>query len=223
MPDITLSVWLKQSLRYLKQIILSNTTDPNSRATAITQTFSGDDVTTAFTLTYYPDYFTTVTIGATAKYFFTDYYNDFHSKTITFDEAPAAGTNNISVTYYYTGQGANTDSCWLTTSFPLTITEYPFIAVTHIGSSRKYSGIPRIMDITSTYQIDVWDTGGTAKKDVDDIMQQIDYALRSNDEAMSCNGLTGYSMVDMVDNDATAGEKERRKTMRVSYTIKDTG
>ncbi len=65
-----------------------------------TETFSGDDSETTFTLANTPVSVTSVTVDGSARSAVTDY--TVSGSTITFETAPATGTNNISVTYTYT-------------------------------------------------------------------------------------------------------------------------
>lgn len=219
MPDITQSVWLTQLYRYLKEIILKNVTDPNARGTSLTQTFSGDDNTKTFTLTYVPDYFSSVSVGAVSKKFFTDFYNDFGSKTIVFDDAPSTGTNNISVTYRYTEQGAETDKCWILTSFPEQEPIYPAIAIQKSSGGRSYVGAPRVLQATPTMTIHILSKTNTQ---LISLANQVEEALVANAYDMCQNGFYGFNIANSGVNDIDIDKGIRRLIMTVNYKVMDT-
>ncbi len=84
--------------------------DTKTRTTETSQTFSGDDVETKFTVTNSTTmrYVKTVTIGGVPQTFGTDYTFTFFGPDrgadagkVVFTTAPVTGTDNISITYGY--------------------------------------------------------------------------------------------------------------------------
>lgn len=73
------------------------------------ETFSGDDVTTTFTLAneYIKPNSETVTVDGTELNKGTDYKINYITGEITFEVAPATGTDNVSVNYDYYSMSAN--------------------------------------------------------------------------------------------------------------------
>ena len=77
--------------------------DSTSGSSVTGETFSGDDSTVTFTLVneYVKPYTETVTIDGTEQQRGTDYTINYITGDITFETAPASGTDNISVDYSY--------------------------------------------------------------------------------------------------------------------------
>lgn len=73
--------------------------------TTTTDNFSGDNSEVNFTLTNLPKNIRTVTVDAVTLYNFNDFTTDYETGIITFNTAPASGTNNISISYDYGGSG----------------------------------------------------------------------------------------------------------------------
>lgn len=106
-----------------------NVTDPSSRGSSATETFSGNGSNTQFTVANTNlKHITTVTISSVAKTEYSDFTVEYFGSNkgrITFTTAPATGTNNISVTYKY-------GDTWIFPEFPknpLTLSSYPRIAI----------------------------------------------------------------------------------------------
>jgi hypothetical protein len=141
--------------------------------TTTTQTFSGNTILTAFTLTSTPvRNVRAITISAVAKAFGTDYTVNYATGVVNFTVAPGSGTNNISVQYDY----GSSDKIF--SDFPrvdLGITSYPRIALelTSKSSSEMALGATSTLNdyLISIY---VFADGGDA---VDDLITAIRQAF----------------------------------------------
>lgn len=96
-------------IRYVFQSL-----DPDSRVTEATQTFSGDDATVKFTLTNGATLsyvaWDSVTIGGVKQDFgsgWTIHWRGADIGKVEFTTSPVTGTDNISITYGYTGSNNN--------------------------------------------------------------------------------------------------------------------
>ena len=110
---------------------------PN-RTIESTETFSGDDSETEFSIST-PNLVAIkeITIGGTKVYKYIDYDIDLDNAKITFDSAPTTGSNNISVTYF---EGNN----WIYTDKPidtLSRKSYPRVAIQLINQSERQRGV----------------------------------------------------------------------------------
>lgn len=86
--------------------------EPYGVSSAASQKFNGDGTTKTFTVSAKPAT-VTVKVGGTAKTEGTDFTYDAASGVITFDAAPAAGTNNVVAEYTVNNAGDLTVSCIL--------------------------------------------------------------------------------------------------------------
>lgn len=110
-------------------------TDPEGRGSTATETFSGDDSTTDFTVAQNGvKYIGTVTVGSSEKVFNQDYTVDFKNSSsaavVTFRTAPTTGTDNISITYGY-------GSTWVYPFMPNVNAHMPIISIKRIGASSR--------------------------------------------------------------------------------------
>lgn len=90
----------------LVEFLRTKLTDPRSRDTTTnTETFSGDGSTTEFSLSVpagnHLSAITSLQVGGSAVDKWKDYDIDLQNKKVTFDTAPATGTDNIEITYKY--------------------------------------------------------------------------------------------------------------------------
>lgn len=122
--------------------------DPDSGETTTSQDFSGDDSDKTFGLDKYASCINSVTISSVTKHWGVDYTYDFSDKTITFTSAPAAGTNNITVSYDYVGTGASVNdiaiNAWGGMAYPsvgLQRDDYPRFGIKLISNTRDASGV----------------------------------------------------------------------------------
>ena len=116
--------------------------DPASRGSTATETFSGDGSTTTFTVANNGmEYVGTVTVdGITQRHgehFTLDLKDENTAGTITFRTAPASGTNNISITYGY-------GTSWILPFRPTRVASMPMVGLKKIsaGSTTLAAGNP---------------------------------------------------------------------------------
>ena len=134
-------------------------TDPASRGTSQTDTFSGDNSTTKFVLTKRPVmYIDSITISGTSKKLNRDYTLNFGTSSsygnITFGTAPDTGTDNISITYKY---GKN----WIYPGSPYSKAEMPRIAIRRIGGGESGGGVgDKVVFWKPIFRIGLWIRGG---------------------------------------------------------------
>lgn len=136
------SVDFKEIRRELCIFLRNNITDPSSRITEASQSFSGNGSTKTFTITQTGVVSVkSITVTSVSKAFGTDYSvsygNEGGTTTITFVDAPIAGTNNIVVTYRY---GKN----WIYPDFPkqnLSTDSFPRVAITFTNGTIRPLGI----------------------------------------------------------------------------------
>jgi hypothetical protein len=131
--------WKKEIINYIRAKLYS--LDPKTRITQTTLTFNGDDVTTSFALTSPLRYIAPdgVTIDSVTKNYGSDWNiitdpEDTNYGKIVFVNAPATGTNNVSVTFGYGSKE------WVYPDFPrkdVAVSTYP-----RIGLSMNESPLP---------------------------------------------------------------------------------
>ncbi len=127
--QIDLRAFKDEMLNYVVNKLYSS--DPKSRYSQTTTTFSGDASTTGFELSSTLRAITSVSISSVSQDYGEDYLPIFDSESATrgyieFTSAPGSGTDNISVTYISGTPG------WIYTDFPrkdLALSRYPRIAV----------------------------------------------------------------------------------------------
>lgn len=152
----------------LCEFLRARISDPRVRATTKTQTFSGDDSTTEFTLVPTTgdtaQWIDSVSISAVSKSKWQDYYIDLQNQKIIFTTAPAADSNNISVTFY---EGTTS---WIYFDKPatnLTDISLPRISVTKIGSPGERLGkYDASVEYNIHFQVDVWARKSTANSHI---------------------------------------------------------
>jgi hypothetical protein len=137
----------------LAHFIQSQVTDlKGSRLSSSTETFDGTGAQTEFVVTNVIAAVTVVSVGGSTLYPYQDFQIDRDNKTITFNTAPASGTDNVSITYLYGTQ-------WVFPDKPLDTlraVSYPRIGVTKLTESSEPQGAynDETYD-TLTFQIDV--------------------------------------------------------------------
>jgi len=144
-----------------RTLLRNEITDPKSRGSDKTDTFTGDGSTKEFQLTQEQvSNVKTCTVGGVSKLEFVDYetkynYPSVKKATIVFVTAPASDVA-IVVTYHYGGT-------WIHTSYPEEDFASPRISISHISSredelslgSINESGDEAIYNV-AWYQVDVW-------------------------------------------------------------------
>jgi hypothetical protein len=80
-------------------------TTTSRQVTTTTEQFSGDNIETQFTLLNVPHNIRSCTIDAQTLYNYKDFTTDYSTGVITFNTAPASGTNNIEISYDYGSSG----------------------------------------------------------------------------------------------------------------------
>jgi len=135
-------------------------TDPRSRHTSTSDTFSGDGSTKTFTLTPTAgrsvQCITNASVDGTDKLKWQDYTFDptFQSKVVTFNSAPANGSDNIVITY----DEGTTD--WIYPDLAkttLSTTSYPIMNVLIVNSvGNRMGSYSAPISSTERYQIDIW-------------------------------------------------------------------
>ena len=91
-----------------------------------------------------------VTVGGATKDLKDDYTVDYEAATVTFTQAPAAGTNNVDIQYDY----GSTDSIF--TNFPkntLQLGSFPRIGVDLISSPTKAAGFGNVHETTIVFSV----------------------------------------------------------------------
>jgi len=152
-------------------------TDPNSRGSDTTDTFSGDDSTTQFTLTESGvKNVKSVKIGGSAKTFGTDYTVTYDptSTVVTFTTPPPSGTNNIEIEYHY----GNT---WIYPDKPLkqlSLDSFPRISLTHVSGTFEEMGLNA--DMTKTDLIYSITAYAKTDNEVRDLINQVKNAFIDN-------------------------------------------
>jgi len=199
-------------------------TDPAGRGTFKTDTFSGDDSTTKFTLTKKPlMYIDSVTIGSATKKLNRDYNLDFGSAnnyaTITFKTPPIAGTNNISITYKY---GNN----WIYPNSPNVKAEMPRIGIRRIGGGEASGGVgDKVVFQYPTFRVGIWVRGGksytinsktyTGDKLVDFIEEDIQSQVRNLRDSNKPHNVITMRVEGVVDLDFDQIHKLYRREMTI--------
>ena len=133
--------------------------------TPTTETFSGDDTTKEFSLsppTGSVSYIDSVVVDSETKKKWRDYYLDFKNQKIVFFDAPASGSYNISVTYYY---GAKN---WIYPDRPLTslsLVSFPRISVLVVsGVGERLGQYNSDIESSIRFQIDIFTKEGGANE-----------------------------------------------------------
>jgi len=155
-PKVVLSDFLRRHL-----------VDPRGRAEAVTtETFSGDGLTTIFSLsppTGGVNAVTVVSVAGNPLVKWKDYYWDYANRRIVFITAPVTGVDNIDIEYKFGGPQ------WIFTDIPEVSTiqdfeQYPRISVIPVSGPGKRIGVVNegvsaqvLYDMS--FQIDVWVKG----------------------------------------------------------------
>ena len=204
-------------------------TDPVGRGTAKTDTFSGDNSTTDFTLTQYPlMYIDSVTVGSTNNRLLRDYKIDFGTSKIAgkikFTTAPTTGSDNITVVYRY---GSN----WVYPGSPHTTAEMPRVGIRQIGGGEKSGGVgDLVVFLNPVFKFGVWVRVGksytisgetyTGDKLVDYIATDIQNQARNIRDGSDIDGnitIRIDSLGTDIDFDKTLGLNRREMNVYVMY------
>ena len=164
-PEEVLYHFLRSRLSEITRTGVAN------RLSSANETFDGTGAQTAFVLNTIPDSIVTVTVNTVEVYPYKDFDIDLDNKTITFNTAPASGTDNVSITY-------KTGSSWIFPDTPrddLKKNSYPRIAVIPITESSQQQSIAEDDTYdTITFQLDILSykdqectIGGASKYDND--------------------------------------------------------
>lgn len=144
----------EQLMNFLRSTVteITRTGLSNRQTNSQTQSFSGNDSTTVFTLTNKAVCINFVTISGSTQTAFLDYQIDLDNKKITFTTAPATGTNNIVVNH-------DTGTNWIYTDVPrddLKKVSFPRLVITTINESGVLQGLNQNDTFdTVTLQIDI--------------------------------------------------------------------
>lgn len=127
-PEDVLTYYLRSQITELDRKELGK------RTYSRTQTFSGDNSTTEFSLTSLPlCAVTSVSISSVAQTEFVNYTVDYENNKVVFSSAPASGSSNISISYVY---GIN----WIFAGearTDLSFESYPRISVQALSEQQK--------------------------------------------------------------------------------------
>jgi len=148
----------------LCEFLRSRVSDPRTRATTKTQTFSGDDSETEFELTpttgNTAQYVSSVSIGGSDQTKWQDYYIDLQNQKVIFVTAPTTGSDNISVTFF---EGTTS---WIYTDKPaksIGDIAFPRISISKIGSPGERLGkYDASVEYNIHFQADIWTRKSTA-------------------------------------------------------------
>lgn len=151
----------------LVEFLRARITDPNSRHTTTSDTFSGDGSTTDFTLTptsgHSVQAINSVTVGGSTNSKWEDYYIDLQNQQVIFKSAPTSGTDNITVSYE---EGTTS---WIYPDKPradLSSSSLPRISVLIVDSGGYRAGkYDAAVEYKVRFQIDIW----TKENDIETI------------------------------------------------------
>lgn len=196
----------------LREILRNNVTDPLSRGTSTTGSFTGNGTTTQFTLTEQPLNATAVTVAGDSKTMGVDYTITYETKVVTFATAPADGAA-IVVTYRY----ATGNKSLVYLAFPDTTAAYPQIVLSQEGQGDEWMAIASdAKEVTVNIGITIL---SKSTKQRDELWDSCYDALRQQKSVLERNGISDLVVVRAL-NIPTEGDKMadvHQKSCEISF------
>ena len=202
------------SLILLREILRNNVTDPLSRGTSATDTFTGDGTTSAFVLTNQPLNVTSITVAGSSQTIGVNFTITYDTKTITFQSGyiPTNG-QAISVTYKY----SSTNASLVYTAYPDTNAVYPQISLTHAGGSDEWMSLGTdYKEVTVNVAINIF-TKLTRQRD--ELWDSVYDTLRQQKSVLEQNGISDLTIIraDNIEGEATKESDIHQKSCEISF------
>lgn len=199
-------------------LLRNNITDPKTRGSDTTETFSGNDSDTDFELSQAGAVnVSSVTVGGSPQSYGTDYTitenRNTKKYTISFNSPPATGSNNISITYHYGGT-------WIYPDLPevtLKVGSYPRIGIADVSGTQTEVSLNASTTRTSMLKdIKVFSLNN---KELTDIVNDIKDTVISNKKSLYYVNLIIPAGLGPVMSEQDRSEHAKHKVISQNLTV----